>query len=293
MQQSQNFTARSRTWSLTDMLNQHNTKEYNKLPETTKAEEKRPVVLIAEDNTDIAEYIGSLLHHRYEVHVANDGYEALLKAEELNPDLLITDIMMPEMDGYELCSQMRQSDFLCHIPIIVVTARGEDSDRIRGIEEGADAYLQKPFNPEELTLRVDKLIEQRRKLQERFEKIVNHRLGPDDGISDEDRVFLNTLRKIVSEHMDNENLCVEFLVEQMHKSHSALYRKIRALTGYSISSYILNMRMEKAKQMLLDTDDSISDVAMRCGFDDSSYFARTFRSTFGCTPSQIRKVKEK
>ena len=123
--------------------------------------------------------------------------------------------------------------------------------------------------------------------------MLNHSLGPEDGISEEDRHFLNKLKTIVNDHMNNGNLCVEFLAEQMRMSHSALYRKIRTLTGYSISSYILNMRMEKAKQMLLNTTDSVGDVAMRCGFDDSSYFTRTFRSSFGCTPSQIRKVKEK
>lgn len=257
------------------------------------SDEKRPIVLVAEDNLDVAEYIRALLQKQYEVHTVSDGYEALLLAEDMNPDLIITDIMMPEMDGYELCSQIRTSDLLCHIPIIVVTARSEDSDRIRGIEEGADAYLQKPFNPAELLARVNKLIEQRRKLQERFEKMLNHSLGPEDGISEEDRHFLNKLKTIVNDHMNNGNLCVEFLAEQMCMSHSALYRKIRTLTGYSISSYILNMRMEKAKQMLLNTTDSVGDVAMRCGFDDSSYFTRIFRNSFGCTPSQIRKQKGK
>ena len=255
------------------------------------SDEKRPIVLVAEDNLDVAEYIRALLQKQYEVHTVSDGYEALLLAEDLNPDLIITDIMMPEMDGYELCSQIRTSDLLCHIPIIVVTARSEDSDRIRGIEEGADAYLQKPFNPAELLARVNKLIEQRRKLQERFVKMLNHSLGPEDGISEEDRHFLNKLKTIVNDHMNNGNLCVEFLAEQMRMSHSALYRKIRTLTGYSISSYILNMRMEKAKQMLLNTTDSVGDVAMRCGFDDSSYFTRIFRNSFGYTPSQIRKKK--
>ena len=254
-------------------------------------DQKRPKILVAEDNVDVAEYISALLKKYYEIHIVSDGYEALLLAEDLNPDLIITDIMMPEMDGYELCSQIRNSDLLCHIPIIVVTARSEDSDRIRGIEEGADVYLQKPFNPTELIVCVDKLIEQRRKLQERFAKMLNHSLGPDDGISEEDQRFLNKLKKVVNDHMNNGNLCVEFLAEQMHMSHSALYRKIRSLTGYSISSYILNMRMEKAKQMLLNTTDSVSDVAMRCGFDDSSYFTRIFRNSFGCTPSQIRKDK--
>ena len=280
------------TTCVANTIEEFDTNNYSQQKEQ-HSDAKRPIVLVAEDNVDVAEYIRTLLQKHYEVHTVSDGCEALLFAEDLNPDLIITDIMMPGMDGYELCNQIRNSDFLCHIPIMVVTARCEDSDRIRGIEEGADAYLQKPFNPTELIVRANKLIEQRRKLQERFERMLNHSLGSDDSISGEDREFLNKLKEMVCDHMNDGNLCVEFLAEQMRMSHSSLYRKIRTLTGYSISSYILNIRMERAKQLLLDTNDSVSDVAMRCGFDDSSYFTRTFRSSFGCTPSQIRKGKEK
>lgn len=288
-QQPQSIATRSKAWTLKDMLVKRGAEERKKEAAVVTAGEKRPVVLIAEDNNNIAEYIEILLGERYEVHTAHDGYEALLRAEELNPDLLITDIMMPEMDGYELCSQIRQSDFLCHIPLIIVSARGEDADRIRGFEEGADAYLQKPFNAEELMVLVEKLIEQRNMLKQRFEKILSHGADANDGLSKEDADFLIRLNRLVNDNMDSGMLCVEFLAERMRMSRSQLYRKIRTLTGYSTNSYILNIRMKRAKQMLLNSTDSVSDIAMRCGFDDTSYFTRIFRNTHGCTPTQIRK----
>lgn len=285
-EQPQRIVAQSKTWALANIAtgNKETTADATKV----HTQGERPVVLIAEDNTDIAEYITLLLCQRYEVHVANDGYEALMKAEELNPDLLITDIMMPEMDGYELCSQIRQSDLLCHIPIIVVTARGEDTDRIRGLEEGADAYLQKPFNAEELMVRVEKLIEQRRMLKLQLEKMITPIPGDHDGLTREDREFLCQLNEIINDYMDSGKVNVEFLSEKMCMSRSQLYRKVRAITSYSTNAYIQNIRMERAKQMLLSTNDSVSDIAMRCGFDDTSYFTRIFRNVHGCTPSEVR-----
>ena len=255
-----------------------------------KADREQSMVLVVEDNDDIAQYIGTLLHQHYEMRTAANGYEALLAAEELHPDLIITDLMMPEMDGYELCNRVRNSELLCHIPLVVVSARGEDEDRIRALENGADAYLQKPFNAEELMAHVERLIEQQRMLRLRFEKIMTQTLDEDDGLKKEDREFLNQLNGLVNEYMNSGKLCVEFLSEKMHMTRSQLYRKVRALTGYSTNAYIQNLRMERAKQMLLTTNDSVSDIAMHCGFDDAAYFTRAFRSFHGCTPSEVRLV---
>ncbi len=255
-----------------------------------KADREQSMVLVVEDNDDIAQYIGTLLHQHYEMRTAANGYEALLAAEELHPDLIITDLMMPEMDGYELCYRLHNSELTCHIPIVVVSARGEDEDRIRALENGADAYLQKPFNAEELMAHVERLIEQQRMLRLRFEKIMTQTLDEDDGLKKEDREFLNQLNGLVNEYMNSGKLCVEFLSEKMHMTRSQLYRKVRALTGYSTNAYIQNLRMERAKQMLLTTNDSVSDIAMHCGFDDAAYFTRAFRSFHGCTPSEVRLV---
>lgn len=253
------------------------------------SEKERSMVLVVEDNADITQYITILLGTHYEVRTAANGYEALLAAEEQHPDLIITDLMMPEMDGYELCNRVRNSELLCHIPIVVVTARGEEDDRIRAIEDGADAYLRKPFNAEELLVRVEKLIEQRKMLQERFTQMLQGNTEKAASLSGDDRKFITRLNGIIQDNMGDPGFGVEVLAEKMHASTSKLYRRIRTLTGYSTQSYILHLRMERAKELLATTNHTVSDIAMRCGFDDTSYFTRVFRNFYGCTPSQMRK----
>ncbi|MBR6629163.1 MAG: response regulator [Bacteroidaceae bacterium] len=252
-------------------------------------EKERNMILVVEDNEDITRYITALLTQRYEVRTAANGYEALLMAEEQHPDLIITDLMMPEMDGYELCNRVRSSELLCHIPLVVVSARGEDEDRIRALENGADAYLQKPFNAEELQVYVENLISQRKMLQERFAQMVTKGIDSGWNLEDEDRKFLTRLNGMILDNMGNADFNVEMLADKMHASSSKLYRHIRTLTGYSTQSYILRMRMERAKELLATTNNSISEVAMRCGFYDAAYFTRVFRSFHGCTPSQMKK----
>lgn len=261
------------------------------LPEETVQQgtaDEHAVVLIVEDNEDVARYITAQLQPCYQVHTAPNGYEALLQAEELHPDLIVTDLMMPEMDGYELCNRVRNAELLCHIPIVVVSARGGDDDRLRALENGADAYLQKPFNAEELALWVAKLIEQRKMLQERFARMMGGSMEADVALTEEDRKLLTRLNALVWDNMGNKEFGVEALAEKLYMSSSKLYRRIRALTGYSTSAYILRLRMERAKELLGTTNHAVSDVALRCGFDDTSYFTRTFRNFYGCTPSQMR-----
>jgi len=255
-----------------------------------KADREQSMVLVVEDNDDIVQYIGTLLHQHYEMRTAANGYEALIAAEELHPDLIITDLMMPEMDGYELCNRLHNSELTCHIPIVVVSARGEDEDRIRALENGADAYLQKPFNAEELMAHVERLIAQRKMLQERFAQIVTKGMDKSWELADEDRKFIGRLNALILDNMGNAGFSVEMLATKMHSSSSKLYRRIRALTGYSTQAYILRLRMERAKELLSSTSHSVSDIAMRCGFDDAAYFTRAFRSFHGCTPSEVRHV---
>lgn len=288
LRQPAEITCRSTVWQ------EHTQDEILPIPveENGKANEQsreRSMVLVVEDNADIAQYIATLLHQHYEVRTAANGYEALIAAEEQHPDLIITDLMMPEMDGYELCNRVHHSELLCHIPIVVVSARGEDEDRIRALENGADAYLQKPFNAEELTTYAEKLIAQRKMLQERFAQMATKGMDKNWELADDDRKFITRLNALILDNMGNADFNVEALAEKMHSSTSKLYRHIRALTGYSTQSYILRLRMERAKELLMTTEQSVSDVAMRCGFDDAAYFTRVFRSFHGCTPSQMKK----
>lgn len=251
-----------------------------------------PSVLIVEDNASVSYYIAELLKKNYRLYYARNGAEGLEKAKEFMPDLLVTDLMMPEMDGYELCREVRSSAILNHIPIIVITAKCEEKDRIRLLEAGADAYLQKPFNAEELRIRINKLLEQRRLLREKYTHALHEGTEQSVELSSLDKDFLGRLTNIIYAQLSDSTLNSSSVADKMCMSKSQLNRKIRTITGYNTAAYILQMRMEKAKRMLASTDTPISDIAMKCGFEDASYFGRVFKQAFNITPSQYRKMPD-
>lgn len=255
-------------------------------------DDMQPAILIVEDNANVSYYIGELLKRNYRLLYARNGAEGLEKAEEFMPDMIITDMMMPEMDGYELCRRVRSSAILNHIPIIVVTAKCEEADRIRLLEAGADAYLQKPFNDEELRTRAAKLLEQRRLLREKYTHALHEGTEQSVELSPLDKEFLGRLTNIIYAQLSDSTLNSNSVADKMCMSKSQLNRKIRTITGYNTAAFILQMRMEKAKRMLASTDTPISDIAMKCGFEDASYFGRVFKQAFNITPSQHRKMPD-
>lgn len=287
-----------RPWSIQDdyvQLLQTGYKQHPHAGDTDDAD--RPLVMVVEDNEDIAEYLDILLNGQYRIVKAMDGYDALHKAEVQLPDLILTDLMMPGMDGYELCRAIRQSEILGDVPIIVVSARSNDEDRIRGLEAGADAYLVKPFNADELKVMVSKLLSQRRLLHERLQKAIS---SVTQGIANpqikpEDVAFMERLNHVVEEQMIKGDLSIDTISSLMANSKSTFNRHIKALTGISSAAYILQLRLKKACQMLTDQDNkSIGEISISCGFDDMSYFSRVFKQNFGQTPSEFRqKNKEK
>jgi two-component system sensor histidine kinase ChiS len=246
-------------------------------------------ILVIEDNSDVALYIGSLLEKDYELCFARNGQEGFDKANELMPDLILTDLMMPGMDGYELCRKIRSSETLNHIPIIIITAKTEDKDRVLGLEVGADAYLQKPFNADELRIRVSRLLEQRRLLREKYTRAMFENNREQIKLSVNDQNFINHLTDIIYAYMVNFDFNSEKLADKMCMSISQLNRKTKAITGVSTNVYVMQMRMEKAKKLLMNTDSPISDIAFKCGFSDSGYFSRSFKEMYKQTPSQFRK----
>lgn len=251
-----------------------------------------PVVMVVEDNDDVADYLDLLLKGQYRIVKAVDGYDALHKAEVQLPDLIITDLMMPGMDGYELCRAIRQSEILGDVPIIVVTARSNDEDRIRGIEAGADAYLVKPFNAEELKVRVGKLLAHRRLVHEHLQQAISSATQGISGqqIRPEDIAFMERLNHVVEEQMLKGDLSIDTIASLMANSKSTFNRHIKALTGISSAAYILQLRLKKACQMLTSQETkSIGEISMSCGFDDMSYFSRVFKQNFGQTPSDYRQ----
>lgn len=255
-------------------------------------------LLIIEDNHDIAAYIGTQFDDYYAVSYATNGQEGLKKAQELVPDLIITDLMIPGIDGLEVCRQVRANEIISHIPIIILTAKNTEEDRIHGIEAGADTYLTKPFSSEELHIRVEKLLEGRQLLREKYAKVVAGNSEPDEaeakGSSKDDLQFLAKVSGAIYMHLNrNREVDVSTIASEMCMSNSQFYRKLIALTGYNPSAYIQRVKIKKAKSLLDENPQmTFSEVADRCGFGTYSNFVRTFKNVLGIIPTEYRRQKE-
>ena len=264
--------------------------EVAELPKGSGELDVAPIVLIVEDNQDVLYYIGSQLKDQYRLYYARNGEEGLNKANELMPDIIVTDLMMPEMDGYELCHRVRSSEILSHIPIIIITAKSTETDRIKGIDAGADAYLYKPFNSEELNVRVKQLLNSRKLLRQKYSTALQEGKEETVQLSNSDQMFLNKLVDVAYAMMSSCNIEIETLASKMCMSSKQLNRKILAITGENTTAYLIQIRLSKAKR-LLDSPENIpiGDIAMQCGFEDSAYFSRIFKKMFNLTPSQYKK----
>lgn len=253
-------------------------------------------ILIVEDTPEVAQYMARQLGPQYEFHIAADGEEGLAKAEQLVPDMIITDVMMPGMDGFELTEKIRHSELLAHIPVIIVTARSTHQDRMRGLEAGADAYLEKPFHADELAVRVQKLMEQRQLLREKFSAAVSGSevIGEDEKavenlLSPADRIFVDKFTAAVNNVIALGKIDYDALASEMFLGRAQLNRKIKAITGMTVTEFILQLRIKMAKELLTTTDLTVSEVAYHCGMDNISYFTTLFKKVTGVTPGQYRK----
>lgn len=260
------------------------------LPSNDESDSLMSTILIVEDNTDISFYIGLQLQDRYKLYYAKNGEDGLEKAKDLMPDLIITDLMMPGMDGYELCRSVRSSDILSHIPIVIITAKCSEEDRIKGLQAGADAYLTKPFSSDELNVRVEKLLDMRRSLREKYSQALSDGLEQVVNLIPADQEFLNKLVAVIYKQMNNGELDTETVADKMCMSRSQLSRKISSITGHNTATYILQIRMGKAKRLLKsDENIPIGEVAIKCGYSDIAHFSRIFKQMYQMTPSQYRK----
>ena len=233
----------------------------------------KPEVLIIDDNIDIRTYLRSVLSEKYNVSEASDGKVALELARKIVPDIVLSDIMMPVMDGLEFCQQLKTDKAISHIPVILLTARSLDEQRAEGYEHGADAYISKPFSLRLLLSRIDNLIESRKKLNQTWSKGVEaDEIG---NLSNEiDKSFLKQLRKIIQENLSNSDLSVEQIGDEIGLSRVQLYRKVKALTGYSPVEILRKARLTRARHLLRTTDKSVSEVAYAVGFSTPSYFSK-------------------
>ena len=247
-------------------------------------------ILIVEDNQDIAQYIAQHLTQA-NVLFARNGAEGLQKAKETVPDMIITDVMMPgTINGLQLCRDIRNDELLNHIPIIIISAKTTEEDRIEGLDAGADAYLVKPFNSEELLVRVRKLLERQQRIRDKMANLSVDENTPEANLSAADRQFLNRIVDTTYRLMAKGNVDMETVASEMALSRNQLNRKVMALTGQNSSAYIMKLRLARAKRLLkADINMSVGDVALKCGFDDMGYFSRVFKQSFDMTPSQYRK----
>ena len=274
------------------IANQNVMIENDKKPEKFNEEGfcEQALVLVVEDNKDIALYIKSLLKDRFRVITARNGEEGLDAAEKSIPDLIITDLMMPVKDGYQFVCEMKQNKLLNHIPVIMLTAKTSDEDRIKGLRCGVEAYIRKPFQQEELIIRIENIFENRRILKEKYMSAIT-RSGSENKLdNDANLKFLQTVSHIIHSEINNSELNSTFLADKMAMSISQLSRKINGITGYSTISYVLQLKLNKAKKMLADDNISVAEVSDTCGFSDASYFSRVFRKEFGVSPSDYQKM---
>ena len=257
-----------------------------------KSSNGRKTVLIVEDNKDVVHYISTILADKYALLHASNGNEGLLMAEQHIPDLIITDVMMPEKDGYAFTADLRSSLAVSHIPVIMVTAKGTTEDKLEGLKAGVDAYLPKPFDERELLVRIRQLLNSRAMLMETYTAALLQDGKAEAADNDQNMAFITKLSTTVNAHLDDQEYFPEGLCEDMCLSESQLNRKLKAMTGHTITSFVMRARLNKAKQMLARRDKSIKEVALACGFSDLSYFSRSFKKVFGYTPSQFVKIPE-
>ena len=251
-------------------------------PETEGA----PLILIVEDNADIRHLIRESLYPDYRVMEAADGAAGHRLAVENIPDLILSDLMMPKMDGVELCRKLKQENKTDHIPIVMITAKASSESKIEGLETGADDYIVKPFESAELLARIKNLIEGRQKLRERFSREIT--LQPASiAITSMEEKLLQHVMQIMEKHMADSDFGVDAFCREAGMSRTQLHRKLKALTDQSTGDFIRIMRLKRAAELLTNHVGGIAEVAFMVGFNDPSYFTKCFQKQFGKTPSEF------
>jgi DNA-binding response OmpR family regulator len=250
----------------------------------------KPTLLMVEDNPDVRKYISMILGNEYRIIEANNGEEGLDKSFEHIPDLIISDIMMPKLDGFQMCSRLKTDSRTSHIPIIMLTAKATMNDKINGLEIGADDYLMKPFEAAELKARIKNLLEQRRRLHEHFRTYGSFEFE-EKNITPVDQKFLQKALSVINIHISDTSFGVEMFADNMAVSRSLLLKKIDALLGESPNELIRRIRLNKAARLIEKDHGNISEIALEVGFNNPSYFAEAFKKQFGVAPSQYHQSK--
>ncbi|MGO4292347.1 hybrid sensor histidine kinase/response regulator transcription factor [Chitinophaga sp. RAB17] len=273
------------------------------LPEAPNEQEtnnKPFTILLVEDNAGIRAMVREAFHFHYHILECDNGYEGWESATTNIPDLIISDIMMPGMDGYTLCHALKSDERTSHIPVILLTARSEQHDHIKGLETGADIYLTKSFETKILVLHVRNLLASREKMREKFSTSIsspptdegNHALAEESDLNAVDKEFLGKVMQYVETYMDHPEFGVTMLAKKVAMSPPILYKKMKAVTGMSVNDFIKSLRLKKAAHLVLQGKLTVSEIAYTVGFNDPKYFSREFKKQFGETPRRYDGMKK-
>jgi signal transduction histidine kinase/DNA-binding response OmpR family regulator len=265
--------------------------------EEVKTNTALPTLLIVEDNRDLCNMLKLLLEERFNIHTAGDGEEGLKRIHLYHPDIVITDQMMPKMDGLKMLQSIRADFSISHIPVIVLTAKGDDENKTKAINMGANAYITKPFSKDYLVARIDQLLKERKLFQDRLWKSVRSDGTPveeqnnleesyEKYLEKRDLQFLEKVHSIVEEHIDDSEFNAETISSTIGLSRSAFFKKLKSLTGYSPSDLIKDIRLNKSMELIKTTDMTITEIAFAVGFRDSGYFGKCFRKKFNQSPKE-------
>jgi DNA-binding response OmpR family regulator len=247
---------------------------------------KKFTILIAEDNDGVRSFLAGTLNGEYEVIEFADGLEALRSMEHDIPDLIISDIMMPGMDGLSLCTNVKSTESTNHIPVILLTARASESHQVDGLATGADAYILKPFNTKILQLTIKNLLTAKEIMREKFSQQLLLQPSNTPIVSTEEK-FIAKLMAIIESQLSNPEFGVNELAIEIGMSRSVLYKKTQTLTNYSVADLIKEMRLKRASELLKQPAISVADAAFAVGFSDRKYFSKEFRKKFNLSPSEF------
>jgi len=252
---------------------------------------EKPLVLIADDHNELRSFLAGQLQEFYSVVEANDGEEALEMAFKLNPDLILSDIMMPRMDGIQLLDQLKNDIRSSHIPVILLSAKSSIENQLEGLRYGADYYITKPFHTEFILLAVNNLLQQRRKI---FEMLSNDKksiaLNPSEiQITSKDEAFLREVISIVEQGMTDPEFNIDTAAEAVAMGRTTFYKKLKSLTNLAPVEFVRDMRLKRARQLLAGGENNISEIAYAVGFNSARYFSTCFKEAYGVSPSAYLK----
>ncbi|MEL6919316.1 MAG: DNA-binding response regulator, partial [Bacteroidota bacterium] len=278
-----------KTVSVTDTQNSESPmRMYEGLPTNGTNPSDVPIVLLVEDNEDMRSYMSALLSNTYRVKETRNGNQALEVAVKEIPDIIITDLMMPEMNGEELLEQLRKDSKTQHIPVIMLTARTAKESKLSNLGKGADHYLTKPFDVEDLMIRIKSLLDQRKRIRDYHKSQFLTNPKAEDIVSSNDR-FLQRIGHVVAKNFDDYSFTINEFATEMNMSRVQLYRKMKAIIGYSATDFIRQYRLKKASDYLKNKKGTVSEIAYEVGFNNLSYFTKCFKDVYGVTPSQYLK----